>query len=231
MEVKLYKTIEREDMEKSVAEFLKELEETVSEGPSGWKLAVEKKNLVVARKRTPNTDVYRLRMVGHLLYPVDVVDAVLNTDLRLKWDKGITSIETLEQLENGLTVVYISTNAPPGISNRDFLHLRVQNNNTDDKGTKIILDKSVTHPSKPNVKGYIRAITIFSGLVLSSKQIQEGGKIIDVTQYAAISQVDVCGELPKLFINAVTAKGTADWFVNLDKACAAYTAGKLGVKA
>jgi len=59
----------------------------------------------------------------------------------------------------------------------------------------------------------------------------EGGKIIDVTQYAAISQVDVCGELPKLLINAIAAKGTADWFTNLDKACASYTSGKLGVKA
>lgn len=222
MEVILYKNIEKAEMDASVTHFLKELEETINEG---WKMCVEKKHLTVARKRTPNTDVYRLRMVGNLQYPVDVVDAVLNTDLRMKWDKGLTSVEPIEQLENGLSVVYISTNAPPGITNRDFLHLRIQNLTED--GSKIILDKSVTHPSKPPLKGFIRAITIFSGLILSKKQIQEGGKTIDVTQYAAVSQVDVCGELPKLLINALTAKATADWFVNLDKACAAYTNGKL----
>jgi len=50
--------------------------------------------LTVARKRTPGTDVYRLRMIGNLQYPLDVVDAVLNnTELRLKWDKGLTSVE------------------------------------------------------------------------------------------------------------------------------------------
>jgi len=228
MEVKHYKNIERSEMEGSVAHFLKELEETIDEG---WKVSVEKKNLTVARKRTPGTDVYRLRMIGNLQYPVDVVDAVLNnTELRLKWDKGLTSVEAVEQLENGLSVVYISTNAPPGISNRDFLHLRIINS-TGESGSKIILDKSVTHPSKPVAKGYIRAITIFSGLILSKRQTMEGGKILDVTQYAAISQVDVCGELPKLLINAIAAKGTADWFANLDKACAAYISGKLGVKA
>jgi len=164
MEVNPYKSIERSDMEGAVAHFLKELEETIDEG---WKVSVEKKNLTVARKRTPGTDVYRLRMIGNLQYPLDVVDAVLNnTELRLKWDKGLTSVEAIEQLENGLSVVYISTNAPPGISNRDFLHLRIQN--ADENGKKIILDKSVTHPSKPVTKGYIRAITIFSGLMVAN---------------------------------------------------------------
>jgi hypothetical protein len=169
-------------------------------------------------------------MVGNLPYPLEVVDAVLNiTELRLKWDKGITAIEIVDQLENGLVVVYMSSNAPPGISNRDFLHLRITTNN--ESGAKIILDKSVTHPSKPNAKGYIRAITIFSGLILSTKQIQEAGKTVEVTNYAAISQVDVCGDIPTLIVNAVAAKATADWFANLEKACAAHTNGKLGVKA
>lgn len=83
MQAKDYKTLARPDMETHVSDFLKELEETINEG---WKMSVEKKNLVVARKRTPNTDIYRLRMVGHLPFPIDVVDAVLNeTAVRLKW--------------------------------------------------------------------------------------------------------------------------------------------------
>jgi len=222
-----YKGVGRAEMETCVAEFLKELEETISEG---WKMSVEKKNLVVARKRTPNTDVYRLRMVGQLPFSLEIVDTVLNnTPVRLKWDKGVTAIDTLEQLESGLEILYFSTNAPPGISNRDFVHVRIQTHNAD-TGTKIILDKSVTHPAKSKIKGYIRANTIFSGLVLTRKQVQEGGRIIEVTQYAAISQVDVAGDIPKLIINAVTAKATADWFENLEKACIAYTSGKLGTK-
>jgi len=215
-------------MEISVTDFLKELEEPLSEG---WKLAVEKKNLVVARKRTPNTDVYRLRMVGYLPFPIEVVDAVLNdTAVRLKWDKGIISIDLLEKLEDGLEVIYFNTNAPPGISNRDFVHMRIQNKN-EETGSKIILDKSVLHPAKTQLKGFIRAHTIFSGLVLSKKTLQDqGGKIIEGTSYAAISQVDVCGDIPKLIVNAVTAKATADWFQNFEKACAAYTTGKLSAK-
>lgn len=39
--------------------------------------------------------------------------------------------------------------------------------------------------------------------------------------YAAISQVDVAGDIPKLIVNAVTAKATADWFQNFEKACVA----------
>jgi len=223
METKDYKAVGRADMDTSIASFLRELEETLNEG---WKVSVEKKNLSVARKRTPGTDVYRMRMVGYLPFPIDVVDTVLkNIQIRIKWDKGITGVETLEKLESGLLVVYMSTNCPPGISNRDFLHLRIQVDN--DTGGKIILDRSVTHPSKPPIKGYIRANTIFSGLLLSQKQIQEGNKLIEVTHYAAITQVDVCGELPKLIMNAVMTKATADWFASLEKACVAYTSGKL----
>jgi len=228
MEAKDYTLVGKPEMETAVSDFLKELEETLSEG---WKMAVEKKNLVVARKRTPNTDVYRLRMVGNLPFPLKVVDTVLNdTTVRLKWDKGITSIDILEKLENGLEVIYFNTNAPPGISNRDFVHMRIQNNN-EETGAKIILDKSVLHPAKSQIKGFIRANTIFSGLVLSKKQLQDqAGRPIDGTSYAAISQVDVCGDIPKLIVNAVTAKATADWFQNLEKACVAYTTGKLGAK-
>jgi len=223
MEIKDYKALHRGDMDAMITCFLKELEETLNEG---WKKEVDKKNLSVARKRTPGTDVHRLRMVGYLHYPIDVVDAVLNNiQIRLKWDKGLTSVETLETLESGLLVVYMSTSAPPGISNRDLVHLRIQTDT--ETGAKIILDKSVTHPSKPPTKGYIRANTIFSGLILSKKQMQEGDKVIEVTHYAAISQVDVCGEVPKLIINAVMSKATGDWFSNLEKACAAYTSGKL----
>jgi len=217
-------------MEGYVSDFLKELAEPATEGVAGWKMSVEKKNLVVARKRTPGTDVYRLRMVGNLPFPMEVVDTVLNnTAVRLKWDKGVTAIESLEQLDNGLVVVYMSTLAPPGISNRDFLHLRIQTNN-DETGAKIILDKSVKHPAKKQLKGFIRANTIFSGLILSKKQMLDaGGKTVDGTNYAAISQVDVCGELPKLLINALASKATAEWFANLEKACLAYISGKLSV--
>jgi len=224
MEIKAHSALSKSDMETFVDHFLKELQEGLTEG---WHMSVEKKNLNVARKRTPGTDVYRLRMVGDLPYSIDVVDTVLNNiQVRRLWDKGITLVETVEELENGLLVVYMSTVCPPGISNRDFLHLRIIINN-DVNGTKISLDKSISHPARPNAKGYIRANTIFSGLVLTKKQMQEGGKIIEATQYAAISQVDVCGELPKVLLNAVICKATADWFANLEKACIAYTAGKL----
>jgi hypothetical protein len=225
MEIKEHHAIAKPEMEALVEHFLKELQEGVVEG--GWNISVEKKNLNVARKRTPGTDVHRLRMVGDLPYSIEVVDTVLNNvAIRRAWDKGIVVVETIEELENGLLVVYMSTLCPPGITNRDFLHLRIQVNNNE-AGTKIILDKSVKHPARPQAKGYIRANTIFSGLVLTKKQLQEGGKIIEATQYAAISQVDVCGELPKLILNAVVCKATADWFANLEKACIAYTTGKL----
>ena len=59
----------------------------------------------------------------------------------------------LQEMANSL-IQQISSNAPPAITNRDFLHLRIQKV-VDDNGTKIILDKSVTHPAKPNLKGCI----------------------------------------------------------------------------
>jgi len=226
VEAKPHKTIGKNEMDVLIADFLKELEETLNEG---WQMTVEKKNLTVARKRTPGTDVYRLRMVGHLPYPVEIVDIVLNNmQIRMKWDKVMTAVETIETVEGGLEVVYMCISCPPGISNRDFVHVRVAKEN--EAGARIVLDKSVTHPAKPPSKGYIRANTIFSGLVLSKRYIQDGNKSKEATHYAAISQVDVCGELPKLILNAVAAMGTADWFASLDKACAAYMAGTLGVK-
>jgi len=228
MEAKNYSLVGQGDMESVVQTFLEELAEPVSEG---WTVSVEKKQLTVARKRTPGTDVYRLRMVGLINFPLHVVDTVLNNvPIRLQWDKGITLIETLETLPNGLQVVYMSISCPPGISDRDFLHIRIENVESADNQIhrKIVLDKSVIHPGKPLIKNYIRANTILGGLLLQKKQLQgEGGKIIEGTEYSAITQVDVCGDLPKLILNALASKATAEWFSNLEKACAAFVSGKL----
>jgi len=227
MDTKLYTTVGQGDMEALVKTFLEELIEPASEG---WTLSVDdkKKQLTVARKRTVGTDVYRLRMIGFIGFPLHVVDTVLNNvPIRLQWDKGITLIETIETLSGGLQVVYMSTSCPPGISDRDFLHIRIEEVEPVTE-RKIILDKSVSHPGRPPSRNYIRANTIFSGLLLQKKQAQiEGGKIVDGTEYSAITQVDVCGDLPKLLINALASKATAEWFANLERACAAFMAGKL----
>jgi len=219
-----YNTVQRNEMDALVFVFQNELAETVDDG---WRGCVDRPGLNVTRKRTPGTDVYRLRMVGDLPYPIEVVDTVVNNvAVRTKWDKGIALIETVETLENGLVVVYMSTHCPPGVTDRDFLHIRVHTTNPEN-GEIVILDRSVSHPGKPLFRGYIRANTIFSGLVLSKKQLQVGGKTVEGTKYAAISQVDVCGDIPTLLINALSSKATAEWFGNLEKACAAYAAGKL----
>jgi len=117
---------------------------------------------------------------------------------------------------------YISSHCPPGITNRDFVHIRIEQND-EERGISTSLDQSVTHPSHPETKSYIRAHTFFSGLLLTRK---EDGS----TRYSAVSQADVRGDVPKILVNALASKSTADWFASLEKACADYVAGKFAIK-
>jgi len=211
-------------MEEKLQIFLKELEESEEEG---WKVSVDKKNIRVAKKKTPNTDVYRMKMVGELPFPPEVVyQVLLDPSIRTQWDKYITSSECLIQLENGLSVYHICTRCPPGITNRDLLHLRIENKDPEN-GVYISLDKSVSHPDRPEGRSYIRAHTIFSGLVLSRKEVNG----VPGTRYAAISQADIRGDVPVIIVNATASKGTVDWFAQVEKVCGDFVSGKIKPKA
>jgi hypothetical protein len=220
-------TKNRDDLlEKRIEEFLVEAK---SKNQDKW----EKCNVtdwwtVYRSKDIDESGIYRLKMVGRIPATVDVVHKVLfDHSLRLTWDTVIASIELIETLPNGGSIIYIASKSPFGVANRDFVHIR--SDKTTPKGERIVVDISTLHPKCPEKLDFVRAETIFSaGLLeqtyipnIETKTLQEG------TLYTTITQVDVKGAVPKTIVNLFATQVTSAWFTALSAACAAYNKGEL----
>lgn len=71
-----------------------------------------------------------------------------------------TVLETIEEVgyfADGTELIYISANAPPGITNRDFVHLRSTNQQSDSK-SRVIVDMSAESPKVPEKSSHVRCV-------------------------------------------------------------------------
>lgn len=177
-----------------------------------WVSCIISDKVSVWRKSDPVTGVWKIKMIGVINAPSEIVQKVLfEHELRKAWDKVIDEIIVLEEATDS-SVLYISTQAPFGISNRDFVHRRVK------KMTKkgpVILDVSVESEKRPPSPKYIRAHTFFSAGLFET--LENGS-----TKYSMISQVDIKGWLPKMVVNLVTTKATSQWFSDLEEAASLW---------
>jgi hypothetical protein len=111
---------------------------------------------VVTSRKDEETGIYRLKMVGRLPFPMQVVEKVLfDNKLRVLWDTVVDEISEVEHNSDGTTVLYIRTKTPPGISNRDFVHLRDVKEFPKDN-SKVVLDVSTEYEKLPPKSDYIR---------------------------------------------------------------------------
>jgi len=214
--------------------FIKELK-TVD---ASWLKCNSTEAVSVWFKSDEKSGIHRVKIIGRIPVPVEVVDKVLfDNQLRIAWDSVLESAKELTEFkehDNGLKTCFIHFVAKGayGVAGRDFVHLRaVKNMETkgEDQPGKLVLDTSTTHIEVKEKEGYVRAHTYFSGGIIEPTLIPNltTKKLDNGTLYSMISQVDLKGYIPKTIINMVSASTTLEWFQSLARACEAYKQGKL----
>jgi len=194
-----------------------------------WEKCNSNDRVSVWRKMDDNTGIYAIKMIGRIPFPQEVVEAVLFVhSLRISWDKVLEDVKEIDELDGQAHLLHIITKAPPGVTYRDFVHLRRVRHNSKDK-SKVVLDISTLSDKVPEHQDYIRAHTFCSGAILLSDLIpnMETKKLDEGTKYSMISQLDMRGYIPKTIVNWAVAYKSMDWFESLNQACLSYAKGEL----
>ena len=222
----------------AINDFIAELKKPAAE--TDWEKCGSTDRVTVWRKFEEDSGLYKLKIVGKINVPLQVVhDCLFDHKLRLAWDSVLDSIKEIETTPNGSSILHITARSPPMtmVANRDFVHIRTTRDtpHTTNKGetAKVIVDVSVDHPQAPEVEGVVRATTLLSGGILESTLIPNmATKGLDNgTTYYMISHVDLKGYIPKTIVNMVAATTTLSWFESLAAACEKHAKGQLTPKA
>jgi hypothetical protein len=222
----------------AIADFIAELKKPAAE--TDWEKCGSNDRVSVWRKFEEDSGLYRLKIVGKINAPQEIVHQCLfDHKLRLAWDTVLESIREIETTANGSPILHITARSPPMtmVANRDFVHIRTYRDtaHSTNKGetAKVIVDISVDHPQAPEVEGVVRATTLLSGGILESTLIPNmATKGLDNgTTYYMISHVDLKGYIPKTIVNLVSANATLAWFESLAAACEKHKQGQLTPKA
>jgi len=221
----------------AITDFIAELKKPAAE--TDWEKCGSTDRVTVWRKFEEDSGLYKLKIVGKIGVPLQVVhDCLFNHNLRLAWDTVLESIRELETTPSGSTVLHIVAKAPPMtmVANRDFVHIRtfreVPHSTTKNEKAKAIVDISVEHPQAPEIEGVVRANTLLSGGILESTLIpnMQTKGLDEGTTYYMISHVDLKGYIPKTIVNLVSATTTLAWFESLAGACEKHAKGQLAAK-
>jgi len=190
--------------------------EKESESTKNWDVCVERKEIRVAKvqggagcvtlRAWANVPGVNMYCAFFLFY---------NGEERVKWDKVLTGVQSIEKNVQGSDIVY-SLMKIPGTTPRDFLQYRrvfVQ-----EDGSIAIVLRSADHHAMPEGKSIIRVESYISGYVL--RQSFENGE--PVLNIFLMSCADVKGLIPKWIINMFAPKKPAEWVETLRKACVGY---------
>jgi len=221
-------------IDKAIDDFIAELKKPASE--TDWEKCGSNDRVTVWRKFEENSGLYKLKMVGKINVPPEVVSEVLfNHKLRLAWDTVLESINEIDTTPFGSTVLHITARSPPMtmVANRDFVHVRTTretaHTSVKNEKAKAVVDISIEHPAAPEKEGVVRAYTLLSGGILESTLIpnMQTKGLDSGTIYHMISHVDLKGYIPKTIVNLVSATTTLAWFESLATAAEKYHKGEL----
>jgi len=145
-------------IDKAIDDFLAELKKPETD----WEKCGSNDRVTVWRKFEEASGLYRLKIVGKIPVPPEVVsDVLFDHKLRLAWDTVLDSIVELETTPFNANILHITARSPPMtmVSNRDFVHIRTSRecDHTTSKNEKgrVVVDISVEHPAAPEKDGVV----------------------------------------------------------------------------
>jgi len=184
------------------------------EPDSMWSVCAQKPWITVQKRFDESSPSVLVRCFVELdgVEPDVVLYNLVDIDARTSWDKLMTGVEILEKA--ACDVMYLVLQIPV-VSNRDFvIYRRVEVSEKPGEGQSYrILQRSATHPRKPEQAGCVRGEAHIGGYLIKKSP---GSR---TTRLFVTVMSDPRGSVPKWIINAITSKKVFEWCSGLRQAC------------
>mmetsp|Transcript_41081 Transcript_41081/g.103530 ORF Transcript_41081/g.103530 Transcript_41081/m.103530 type:complete len:244 (-) Transcript_41081:134-865(-) len=192
--------------------------ESECKGTDEWKEAYTDKarNIVIWTKKTKLSPINMMRLRTEFpdIEPELLYDVLHDHIYRKAWDDSMVAGYIVQQLDPTNEVGYYSAKSPGPVANRDFCNQRTWRGRPDE-GKWMIFNHSVKHPDCGEVKGFVRAISVFSGYLVERR---EGGG----TVFTYITCTDPCGWIPSFVVNSLMTSFAPKVIDKLISASASY---------
>ncbi|XP_074651066.1 stAR-related lipid transfer protein 5-like [Tubulanus polymorphus] len=193
-------------------ETARKIEGYVSEDRQTW--AKKKSNMIIVHSRSSTEYSGKLFVAESIINfsPETVFEFVSTGSTRVKWDKAIKHIETLEQLDQDLFIqkCLVGSQAGGAISSREFVDLVLIKRSTDSLShTAVSIDYPACPPSPKCIRGFNHPLGIICSRIPSDP---------NKCRVTNIVQSDPCGKVPHGLIDTVMPSIVSDFFPRLEKA-------------
>lgn len=188
-----------------------------------WTVAVDSPSVHFIKRSIKSSGTVRTRSWAKVpgVPPQALFKCVYDCALRLQFDKYFTRFEVSRSIDHVTDVVVSQLDSPVGISDREFVEWRrCFLPELRDKSSMVYAielrscdDSQCSASVRPSSKRVERAETWLSGYVfkwwLDENGEPQGSEIF------VMSEVDLRGSLPKLFVNTAVSSGPVKWSASL----------------
>ncbi|KAL4499682.1 hypothetical protein ABPG72_017222 [Tetrahymena utriculariae] len=184
-----------------------------------WEKVINKDKISIYKKSIPNNPSVMVRAEAFVseCSQEEVFEQIYYEKNRKKWDKVTLGFSVIEQLGEFEDIIYFYIDPGFGVTKRDFLQKRAVRRDYPEKDEITIVFFSTTHPSMPEIKGNIRAISNIAAYII--RPVKEGKKHCHLT---IITQSDIKGQIPKYIVNFLAARAPAKWIESMKKGVLDY---------
>lgn len=166
----------------------------------------------------------RAQIVAKGVSADDIMSVWRDIEYRFTWDDRCEKNSCLEMLGDD-EIGYYEGKAPPPLSNRDFVLQSGHRYKWRGKKEWLYMNRSVTHPSLPEVKGCVRGISHVTGLrIVEQDPATESGENELLITY--VTNGDVGGWVPKAIVNWVVTKAAPGMMTQMISAAQGFRAWK-----
>jgi len=165
-----------------------------------WKIVLndETRKITVLEERIPNSTINRIKMKAHMVNipAAALYDVLHDSEYRKVWDMNMAEAYTIALLDPYNDIGYYAGKSPFfAISGRDFCNHRswwVSG----DGSEYIIMNHSVTHPTAPVRKQYVRGLSYETGYILRRDPDDDNSCFL-----IYCTQTDLKGWIPDKLVN------------------------------
>ena len=157
-----------------------------------------------------------------------VIDTALDYTRRTKWDTNLFDFRVLYQTEcQRYRRIYYAFKSPPTVSDRDFYLQEHYRRDYPEPGMCTLFVQTLAPnndelpPQNKRVRGNIEII----GFVFKPRFDYELNQ--EVTEVFFVTQLDICGSVPKWMTNTVAKSIPKSWFGQYEKECQRYQNNEL----
>lgn len=177
-------------------------------------------SVMLKARATMNVNVHHIRQV------------CCNIKIRSEWETILYDFNSLDVTQdmNSMKVYYVFKSPRVGfigVLDRDFLMQQDIHWDFPEKGMFTAIFKSVEDDRIPPMKGRVRATCHIMAMCCKPDTDSEGN---DITHCMLVTNVDINGLVPKWIVNIGAKSAPSQWFVDCQKACDSFKAGKFSVK-